>query len=238
MQSLIIGLVFSLGVFAVKSGAGLSYLFRRQTGTTGRVVALAGYGASYGLAFVLAWLLADRIDFTARIEAIQLVARGGMTLHFLLALLLLVWGVALLKKREGRSGPSRGWLLLVLPCPVCFSVILFSYAFLHSLFPDSPLLITWLFAGFLGLSLFSGLAFALLIRGDPEQGLGRIMLLAALYFLVTVAAAPQFGDLERIYRVSGALITAADPRLPPVLVGLSLAFALGFVKTLWRSSWT
>lgn len=238
LKSLIVGLVFSVGIFAVKSGAGLSYLLKRESRLRQRFSALCGFLFSYGLAFVLAWFVVGWIDLPAHLETVMLFAKNGMTAHFLLAALLLAWGVALLKKSGERAGRSHGWLLLALPCPVCFSVILCSGAFLHSLFPENPWLFAWLFTGFMSMSLVSALGFVLFTKGNAEQGLGRIMVLAALYFLVTVAVVPQFGDLERIYRVSKSTVIVVDHRLPLLLAGMSLVFAAGLLKTLRRSSWT
>ncbi|MCF6291478.1 MAG: DUF2162 domain-containing protein [Desulfobacterales bacterium] len=239
LKSLILGLAFSVGIFAVKSGAGLSYLFRREPGPLRRLAAVCGFLAGYGTVFWLAWFLVSRIDLLARLDTVMLFFKNGMTLHFLLAGLLLLWGVALLKKGPGSEAGSRGWLLLILPCPVCFSVILFSGGFLHILLPDVPWLFGWLFVGFTLVSLGSGLGLTLFGKGNAEHGLGTVMVLAALYFLLTIAVAPQFGDIERIYRLSRTGVTGlADSRLPLLLAGAGLAFAAGFIKTVWRSSWT
>lgn len=238
LKSLIIGLVFSVGIFAVKSGAGLSYLLRRETRLGRRLSALCCVGVSYGLVFVSAWYLVGRVNLLAHLETVMLVAKNGMTVHSLLAALLLVWGVALLQKNGERTDGSQGWLLLVMPCPVCFSVILCSGALLHNLFPETPWLYSRLFAGFIGVSLVSALVFALFAKGSAEQGLGRVMILAALYFLVTMAVAPQFGELERIYRIGKSTVSPADHRLSLFLASMGLVFTCGLVKSLRRVSWT
>lgn len=138
IKSLFLGLIFSLANFAVKSGAGLSYLFRKTGGMAGRLRVIAGFVVGYGLVFGLAWLLVSRVELLAHLDTVMSVFKNGMTLHFLLATLLLVWGAGLLKKKPGGSENSRGWLALALPCPVCFSVILFTGSLLHNLLPDLP----------------------------------------------------------------------------------------------------
>lgn len=115
-------------------------------------------------------------------------------------------------------------------------MILCSGAFLHNLFPENLWIFAWLFAGFIAVSLVSALVFVLFAKSSAEQGLGRVMVLAALYFLVTIAVVPQFGDLERIYRVSKSTVIVVDHRLPLFLAGLGLVFSLGFLKTLRRAS--
>lgn len=236
LKSLILGLVFSMGIFAVKSGAGLSYLLQKTGGMARRLWVLVGFAAGYALVFGLAWLVVSRIDPLAHLDTVMRLFKNGMTLHMLLAVLLLLWGAALLKKRVAPQGQSRGWLLLALPCPVCFSVILFAGSFLHNLLPDVHGLFAWLFAGFIGVSLVSALVFALFAKGGAEHGLGRVMVLAALYFLVTITVVPQFADLERIYRISKSTVMVVDQHLPLFLAGMFLVFITAFLTTFRRVS--
>ena len=107
----------------------------------------------------------------------------------------------LLKRGRGHDAGSRGWLLLVIPCPVCASVILFSVAFFISLFPDQR---RWAAAGlylaFVGIAFFSLAVIGIFRRGRSgcaETHLGGAMLLMAAYFLLSVTVVPQFADLER-----------------------------------------
>jgi len=240
LKSLILGLVFSVGIFAIKSGAGLSYLLQKEIGLARRFWAVCGFAASYALVFLLVWLVVNRVDLLAHLDTVMLLFKNGMTLHFLFAILLLAWGTTLLANRETvKKKRSRGWLLLALPCPVCFSVILFAGAFLHSLLPDTPLVLAWLLAGFVMVSVLSALGFAMLGKDNGEHGLGAVMVLVALYFLVTMAVVPQFSDLERIYRLSKSSITImADNRMPVLVAGIIATFIASFVKTIWRPSWT
>jgi predicted transporter len=135
----------------------------------------------------------------------------------------------LLLRRDGCGGTSRGWLLLALPCPVCFSVILCSVALVHGLFADHGTLLIWLCTGYLLLALGSA---ALLLRrqGLNERGLGGVMLLAALYFIVTVVLVPQFNDLERVYRLGQGMITVPEQYLllPAWMIPV---FIIGFLQS-------
>ncbi|WP_456386962.1 DUF2162 family putative transporter [Desulfolithobacter sp.] len=101
IKSLVLGLAFSLGIFAVKSGAGLSFLFARKATLSGRLAVLCGFIAGYGIVFFLAWFLASRTDLLSHLDTIMLLLKNGMTLHFLLAALLLAWGTALLGGKQG-----------------------------------------------------------------------------------------------------------------------------------------
>jgi predicted transporter len=237
LKSLVLGLIFSVGIFAFKSGAGLSYLLKKQMGY-GKLLAIGSYCLGYGLLFWLAGLLVNRFDFPAHLETIMLLSKNGMTLHFLLAGLLLLWGFVLLARQK--EGPSHGWLPLALPCPVCFSVILFSCALLQNLVGESRYLFSGLGLGFIAIGLITALLLALFGKKRPEQNLGLVMVLASLYFLVSMAVIPQFGDIDRIYRLSKASVSIlSEPDLPLFLIGASLAFLAGFLHSLRKvRQWT
>lgn len=227
LKSLILGLAFTLGVFAVKSGAGLAHaLIGRQSRRRG-ILLLLGFAGLYAPLFALGRQLAVHGDLLTRMETAMLLAKQGMTVHALFAALLLIWGVALLRRPEPRNGGSHGWLLLAAPCPVCCTVILGSVAFLHAGFPEQRWLPLWLFLGFFAVAAGSGL---LLVssRRQGNHSLGLMMVLAALYFLVTLAVVPQVKDLERIYRLAAAM-PLAPAGSPPVLAGLILGCAAGFL---------
>ena len=239
LKSLILGLLFSVGVFAVKSGAGLSYQMARQ-GHAGKWLVATLYGATYGMLFWLVGKVMERVDFLHHLDSVSGLLKNGMTLHFLLAGLLLAWGFFLIQQGS-RNRPSKGWLLLALPCPVCFTVILFSTGLVHALLPQFHWLILALGAGFISLGLFTA---ALLARmGHPaaqENNLGTIMVLAGLYFLLCLAIIPHFSEVERIYRLSQSSVSLlATPHLAWFLCAASLAFTIGLLQRLWRrASWT
>jgi predicted transporter len=238
LKSLILGLVFSLGIFAVKSGAGLSYLVRREAKLTKKTMAILGFIGTYGLIFWLAWLLIRKVNFLEHLDKVMLFFENGMTLHFVLAGLLLVWGIALLKKDSSQSKHTHAWLLLTLPCPVCFSVILFSGSFLVSLSPDIPWLFGGLATGFIVVSLLTSLVIVFASKGNPKQNLGTIMMLVALYFLLSMIVIPQFTDFERIYRLSlGSVTTMQSEKFPLLLTMVSIIFTLSFIKSFWRTRW-
>ncbi len=113
LKSLIIGLALSVGIFAVKSGAGLSFLLQKATLQRQKFVAGTGYIIGYGLVFALAWFIVSHLDFTAKLDRPMLFFKNGMTLHFTLALLLMGWGLTLL--RQNRH--SHGWLLKMREVP-------------------------------------------------------------------------------------------------------------------------
>ncbi len=237
LKSLILGLVFSLGVFALKSGAGLAYLLSDQISRKQRLSRLAGFVGVYAAVFAGSWFLVCRSGFLFNLDNVSRLLESGMTLHFILAFLLLLWGVILLQQEPaGPEVKSRAWLLLVIPCPLCFSVIVLSGAFLHNLMPRVSYLFFWLASGFISLSLIWSGVLLRFGSDHPEHDLGAVMLLAALYFLVTIAVVPQFAGIESIYRLSRSRTTSLSlSQLLQLGTVLLLFFGIGFIRESRRS---
>lgn len=232
LKTLILGLAFSLGIFAVKSGAGLGYLLRAEPRFARRMLSLVLFVIGYGLVFACAWLLVERLDFVNHLDGVMTLLQNGMTVHFILALLLLVWGITLLGKGQGYKERSRGWLLLCIPCPVCFSVIFISGAFISNLYPHWPWVFPWLGCGFLLVSVMASLFFYFFDSGGIH-GLGSMMVMVSLYFLLTVTIMPHFADAERVYRLSQTVVTGLPlDHLPLLLTSMSVLFTIGLLRTI------
>ncbi|WP_024336071.1 DUF2162 family putative transporter [Desulfotignum balticum] len=236
-KTLILGLVMSFAAFAVKAGGGLAYLFLQQRRMPVRAVAALGFALVYAVVFSAVWLVLINVDLMAHLALLQTFFASGMALHVLLALFLTVWGAILLTGNRRQSGISRGWLALVIPCPVCFSVMVLSCAFVHALYPGDSLVFTGLFLGFILISLGFAAAFAALAgqRRHPDTFLGILMLYIAMYFMLSVMILPHVEDLERIYRIS---LFTEPHRLSAqegVVLGICLAaLAAGLIKPLKR----
>ncbi len=225
LKTLILGLFVSFAAFALKAGGGLAYLFSTRETAKDRAFAAALFALVYALVFFLAGLILSGIDLTAHMDQFQTFFKSGMFMHFALALLLIIWGARLVST-PGKSGnalqgvrqdkrgtksvapgephsTTRGWIPLVIPCPVCFTVILLSVAFLHILYPGHPGLLWALYLFFVLVSL--GVAWPLsfaMDRFSPEPMLGTLMLYLSAYFLLTIFMVPAFSDLDKIYRIS------------------------------------
>ena len=202
LKSLLLGLSFTIGIFALKSGAGLHYFISRKRGMKTKILFLLLYGLVYFLIFMLSSLLLKRIDIIRYFDIIQAFLRSGMFIHVLMAGGLFVWGIVLLKGKDRRD-KSLGWAVLVIPCPVCITVIFLSAAFLISMFPDSghkAVLVAYL--GFMAVVIITIIGMTLLSAktdSTAESILGAAMLIMAVYFLLSVIIMPQFGDIDNIY---------------------------------------
>lgn len=204
LKSLTLGLALSIGIFAVKCGAGLSYLLAAKIGKIKLRLALTLFVGSYCLLFAVAWLMVERLRFFDHLDLVLNIAQSGMVLHIFFALGLLVWGMVLLSKNDASNKSfSHGWVLLVVPCPICFSAIFCSVAFFLALFPGKNGAIFGLVGFFFAVSLFTATAlYFLATKFNAERFLGWIMVFIALYFFLTITLVPQFSDIDRIYRLS------------------------------------
>ena len=237
-KSLILGVLFSIGVFAGKSGIGLAYLLGRTPSWQGKAVRMLGFALLYGLVFALAAWGLRVLDPLAHLESIQGFLQSGMQAHLLMAGVMIAWGLALLRKPHQHGRTSRGWLLLTLPCPFCATVIVFSLAFALSLFPDQfALTAVGLYLGFLVISLVVMLLMLGLGRmtaQSAEHLLGGAMILLGAYFLLSMAILPQFTDVDKIYRLA-RYQPPAHPEDLTTLLPLALltlfTFLAGFGRT-------
>ncbi|WP_319524924.1 DUF2162 domain-containing protein [uncultured Desulfosarcina sp.] len=237
-KSLILGILFSISVFAVKSGMGFSYVIQRHKGSWWRLTAVLVFAATYGLVFLLAALILQRLDPVRHLQAIQTFMQSGMLIHILMAALMLIWGWVLLKRRRSDAAKTRGWLILAAPCPVCATVILLSMAFLRALLPDHfSWLVLGLYASFMLLGLLTAWIAGLYqeARGQPSETLlGGAMMLIAAWFLISVTVMPQFADLDKVYRLadyhSGTQVKQAFSWLWAAVLP-TVAFMLGYGLT-------
>jgi predicted transporter len=240
IRSLFLGLVFTVGIFGVKTGAGLAYGGARLSGWRRLMLFWLSAGAMYGVLFWAAALLSRATDVMTVYRVVGGVLRFGTALHFLMAALLAVWGAALLRQQT-LSRPSAGWLALALPCPVCLTVILLTTGFAVSLFPEN--------ASYMALAAFAvffsaAAASAALVRLagtatrlSPETLLGAAMFAMAAYFILSALLMPSFTDTERIVRLTGRPENKSGASLASLVMtgaGAVTAFGYGIVRTVTR----
>lgn len=234
-QSLILGVLLSIGIFAIKSGAGLAYLFSGRKGLRRDITGFLLFSITYGIIFFAAMFILKRIDPLSHLMRIQQLIRSGMLIHVVMALLMIAWGILLIKHKRVSNKKSRGWMLLVIPCPVCITVIFITTGFLMALYPDhSYIVVSGLFAAFIIISLLTVLLISLYSRRQDiqlESFLGTIMLLIAFYFIISVTVMPHFADIDKVYRLAmykGKREPHEITNIVYCLTVLSLTFISGF----------
>ena len=206
LKTLFLGILFSMGIFAVKSGFGLNYYLGTCSGIPKRLGGAALFTVLYGLIFMLCAVLISTTELMAWFPLFQIIISHAMALHFFLAILMVIWSLSLIKTKKDHNARTRSWMLLALPCPVCMVVIFLSVAFLTAYAPNHVKeAISLLFLGFMALNLSTLGVLSILEKRThtkPEHLLGNAMLFIALYFLMSVIIMPQFTGIEEIYSIS------------------------------------
>ena len=206
LKSLFIGLTFTIGIFALKSGVGLYYLLSLKRKLKLKILFFSVYSVVYFFIFMLSSLILEKMSIITHFEAIQTFLKSGMFIHVLMACLLLIWGVILVKRQKSKKHITHAWLFMVIPCPVCIMVIFFSAGFLVAFFPDSGnLAVLCAYAGFIVINIAAMLIMSFwkaLFDSTPEAILGSLMLMISVYFILSVIIMPQFSDLDKIYRLA------------------------------------
>jgi predicted transporter len=205
-ESIFLGLLFSLGVFALKGGAGLFYRIRRETGSARKALIIGLYSLTYLILIAGSGVVVGKWDVMRHFDVFTLFLRSGYLIHMVIAVGLALWGVYLLKRDPGSMEHSHAWLGLTVPCPMCLILLFVSVSFLLSYFPDDTLrVLVTTYAAFLGLSLFSMIVLTLWTHVSglrPATVLGIAMLTAAAYFLISACVMPLYQDLDRVYRLA------------------------------------
>ncbi|MDR3280864.1 MAG: DUF2162 domain-containing protein [Synergistaceae bacterium] len=242
-KTLILGMFISMAAFSVKAGLGWAYLLSGMSWRR-KIAASFGVLSAYAALFAAVSAFVSRVNILSHYEILQPLWQSGVTLHWLTAVFIFVWGLILLKTNvssepeRGGCHPSRAWFALIIPCPVCASVILMSASCLALYFPDSThLAMAGLYAAFAALASVSALAAALgqssgATKQEGAASLGTAMILIAAYFMISAIVMPQFAEISRIYRLavySGEARTS-NPASAAMTFGTILSlFAIGFL---------
>lgn len=201
-------MIFTVGVFAFKSALGLYYFLSQEKENKTRILFFAGFSLVYGILFMLSAYMLHNTPIIRYVSAVQHIAASGMFIHILMAALLLIWGIFLLKTGSEGHSRSRGWLALVIPCPVCMLTVFFTAGFVSAFFPDSGYWAVFLaYKGFMLTTLLTLIVLFALGRSrwfavSPDTLLANGMIMIAAYFFLSVIIMPQFADLDKVYRLA------------------------------------
>ncbi len=241
-KSLILGLTMAFSVFAVKSGAGLFYVVDTCPSASRRWVYRGAYSSGYALLFTLAYYSFTWLHIFDHVELFQDLTEAAMGIHVLMAAGPLFWAIQLLRtlqRNQAEPSLNRAWITLIIPCPICLTVIVLTTALLISFFPERAWYSTC--AGYalfviISLSASSLIQFARNRRQlSAESILGGSMLFSAAYLVLAVLLIPHWSDLDKVYRIASvqAEKSAMDVQLVIEAVAvLVFLFFAGFVMKL------
>jgi len=208
------GMLFSLGIFAVKVGFGLGF---------GRV---RWRGVFLTLSLYLALFVVIAVLSKQLVIILEPVLKKGPYLHALMAMGMIAWGIYTLRsqksgekievkkirnwedKRLSTSQPlnfSTSSLFLLIPCPVCLTAIAFStWAALSVIKLPSPLIGLGLGIVFVTLSLVFYFSLKLITHNSSlltqKIGLGLSMIGIGLYFLASLFLPAKIEEARGMYK--------------------------------------
>jgi predicted transporter len=183
------GMLFSLGIFALKVGLGLAC---GKVGPKGVAAALTGYLAL----FVAIALAAEQL-----VRWLEPLLRNGVWLHSLSATGLIAWGMYLVigRRTSDRHGAGAG-LLLIIPCPICLTAICFStWAALNAIRLPAPLVGLGLGLAFGVLAAAVWLAARLRPGQHSQAPLGLAMVVIGLYLIASLFLPAKVKEAQEMY---------------------------------------
>lgn len=227
------GILAAFLVFGIKIGAGLgSQVNHPHVSQKGKWLFLVGAMFVYLVLFIGMHFLVTGLNLLDYLDRLTQALKYGMMVHFVLAAGLMIWGVRLLLQPPppSRHFPLKAGLLLVMPCPVCATVILLNLSLAFSLFPLAPakttVLLFAIFLSFILATLFVITLFRQRIK-SMETFLGLTMVIVSLYFLLTILVAPIYPEIKAAYTMAASNSPTGQLEIKPLAIMAGTALALG-----------
>ena len=175
----VIGILTGIFVFGLKTGLGCGFSnIKKQN-----IILLAG------VYFLISLVIGTSMDYID-MSYLQSITDMGMTLHVLVALLLVGAGIYTRKKWYcGHDVSKHSFLAISLPCPVCLTALFISCTMLASSLDWSGLSIGILtgFVFFVSI-IVSSLTFKRM--GKKPETLGSVMMLLSIFYVLCAIIAP------------------------------------------------
>ena len=230
---LITGIIIALSIFGIKTGLGIApLLYDGSIPVRKKLIFLTGILFIYLVIFLGLYALVTHFQLLNYLDHFLEAMRYGILIHLFVASGLIVWGIKLLLSAgSDTSGNSqKGILLLILPCPVCITVILLTLSLAYSTFSISLASTTLLLFG-----IFSTIAFLVVLMLFPfrrqigktdSSFLGLVMIMVSTYFFLTVLIAPAYQEIQDVYSLASQNTGNTTFNLKSFLILMSSAVIL------------
>ncbi len=176
------GVLIGILIFALKVslGCGLASLSRKETLCIATVY--------LALSLIMGLVVGLMPDGT-----LTSVMNMGMTMHFVIALLLVAIGVVTAREwnRHGRDLSRKTFWVLSVPCPACLAATFLSCSVLAGLFEVSG----WKVGAVVGLIFFISIAaFSTTVGkvGKAPSTLGNVMIFVGLFYILSMLLIPAY----------------------------------------------
>ncbi|MCD4807007.1 MAG: DUF2162 domain-containing protein [Methanococcoides sp.] len=177
----VVGILMAILLFGVKTGIGCGFSNRSLKS----ILLLA---SSY---LILSIVLGSLIGYVDQ-SNLDVIASMGMSLHVLVALLLIGAGIYTQKQWNcGCDVSHRTFLVISLPCPVCLTALFISCMLLASYIDMSGTLIGLLVGVVFFISVVSTSLLCKKLGKTPET-LGNIMMILGIYYLMGAIIVPAY----------------------------------------------
>ena len=217
----VVGILMAILLFGVKTGIGCGFSNRSLKS----ILLLA---SSY---LILSIVLGSLIGYVDQ-SSLDVIASMGMSIHVIVALLLIGAGIYTQKQWNcGCDVSHRTFLVISLPCPVCLTALFMSCMLLASYIDRSGTLIGLLVGVVFFISVVSTSLLCKKLGKTPET-LGNIMMILGIYYLMGAILIPAYIKTKQM---NIPQYTAPPVDILPFVV-FAVFIAGGFVLTKIRSN--
>ena len=239
-QLWITGILVAFSVFGIKVGLGLgSQIYNRTISLGKKVIFVVGCLFIYLILFFCLYYVITRFNLLNYPDQFVNMLQYGRLLYLAVALGLLLWGGRLLLQNPAEHNhlSLRASLLLIVPCPVCVTVILLNLTLAYSLFTLSPLLTTLTLFALFSSIIFVTSAIIFPFRhkiGSWNSFLGLSMTSIAFYFFFTFLIAPIYPEIRAAFTMaaSNSPVSQIDVFYTAIFGVIVFIFGCaGFMKT-------
>lgn len=183
----VIGILIAILIFGLKTGVGCGFSSVRRRDV---LILATGY-------FIISLILGSLVGLVDE-SYLEVIASLGMTLHVLIALILIVAGIYTQKKWIcGHDVSKRTFLVISVPCPVCLTALFVSCMILASTLEVDG----WKVGVLVGIVFFLSVVLSTWVfrsmKKTPED-LGTAMMFLGIFYLMGAMVVPAYIKAKKL----------------------------------------